>query len=305
MKNTKTLLLSISLCLFTFNGFTQEQEAQKKEWTKTGTISFLFNQAAFNSEWQGGGTSNYAANLGLTYDANYRKEKITWDNRLVIDYGIANQKDQRFTRKTNDRFEFNSLIGKEIKKSLWYYSFFLNAKTQLTGGYTFGEDTDGNDVRSKSTKFLSPGYFQVGQGMLWKKNDNLKVNIAPATARLIIVDGIFTNVGQDQTNIDAFNDRRYFGVKANETTRFEFGAAIGAYGKFTLFKNVVIENTLNLYSNYLEYPQNVDIDYTMNLLMSVNKWITANITFQSIYDDNAVKGFQVREALGVGLTYGF
>jgi hypothetical protein len=43
----------------------------------------------------------------------------------------------------------------------------------------------------------------------------------------------------------------------------------------------------------------------MNLLMSVNKWITANITFQSIYDDNAVKGFQVRETLGVGLTYGF
>lgn len=301
----KNLLLSISLCLLTFSGFTQEQEAPKNAWTKSGSLSLLFNQAAFNTQWQGGGTSNYAANLGLTCNANYKKDKITWDNRLVIEYGIASQKDQEFTRKTSDRFEFNSLVGKEIKKSLWHYSFFLNARTQLTSGYTFGEDTDGNEVRTENTKFLSPGYFQIGPGMLWKKNDNLKVNIAPATARLIIVDGIFTNVGQDQSNIDAFNESSYFGVKANQTSRFEFGAAIGVYGKFTLFKNVVMENTLNVYSNYLEDPQNIDVDYTMNLLMSVNKWITANVTFQSIYDDNAVKGFQIREALGIGITYGF
>ena len=67
----------------------------------------------------------------------------------------------------------------------------------------------------------------------------------------------------------------------------------------------MLENVLNLYSNYLEDMQNVDIDYTAKLVMSINKWMTANVTFQAIYDDNAVKGFQIREALGVGLTYGF
>ena len=39
--------------------------------------------------------------------------------------------------------------------------------------------------------------------------------------------------------------------------------------------------------------------------MSINKYLTANFTIQAIYDDNAVKGFQIREALGVGVTYGF
>lgn len=138
-----------------------------------------------------------------------------------------------------------------------------------------------------------------------KKSDNLKLNIAPATARLILVNSQFTDVGQGQSAIDAFNQIGYFGVKANETSRFEFGAAIGGYGKFTLSKNIVMENVLNLYSNYLEDLKNVDIDYTISLVMSVNKWITANIAFQAIYDDNAVKGFQIREAIGVGLTYGF
>lgn len=302
----KKILLSIALCALTFSAFAQEEaEAPKNGWTKVGNASVLFNQAAFNAEWQGGGTTNYGVNLGLTYDANYRKDKLTWDNRLMADYGLTNQRGQEFTRKTNDRLEFNSLVGKQIKESLWYYSFFFNARTQFTSGFTFGEDENGNEIRTENTKFLSPGYFQAGPGALWKKSDNLKVNIAPATARLIVVDGQFTEVLGDQTAIDAFNEVTYFGVEANESTRFEFGAALGAYGKFELFKNVSMENVLNLYSNYLEDPQNVDIDYTMNLLMTVNKWITANVTFQSIYDDNAVKGFQIREALGVGLTYGF
>jgi len=302
----KKILLSIVCCLVTFTGFSQEKkEAAKEPWTKVTNMSLLFNQAAFNNQWQGGGTSNYAANFGLIHDANYSKDKLTWDNRIVIDYGVANQKDQEFTRKTNDRFELSSLVGKEIKETPWYYSFFLNARTQLTNGYDFGENDDGNVFRSETTKILSPGYFQAGLGILWKKSDNLKLNIAPATARLILVNSQFTDVGQGQSAIDAFNQIGYFGVKANETSRFEFGAAIGGYGKFTLSKNIVMENVLNLYSNYLEDLKNVDIDYTISLVMSVNKWITANIAFQAIYDDNAVKGFQIREALGVGLTYGF
>ena len=302
----KKILLLITVCLSTFSGFSQEKkEATKGPWTKVTNMSLLFNQAAFNNQWQGGGTSNYAANFGLIHDANYSKDKLTWDNRIVIDYGIANQKDQEFTRKTNDRFELSSLVGKEIKQTPWYYSFFLNARTQLTNGYDFGENDDGNVFRSETTKILSPGYFQAGLGILWKKSDNLKLNIAPATARLILVNSQFTDVGQGQSAIDAFNQIGYFGVKANETSRFEFGAAIGGYGKFTLSKNIVMENVLNLYSNYLEDLKNVDIDYTISLVMSVNKWITANIAFQAIYDDNAVKGFQIREAIGVGLTYGF
>ena len=67
--------------------------------------------------------------------------------------------------------------------------------------------------------------------------------------------------------------------------------------------NVSFENILNLYSNYLDKPQNIDIDYTANIVMSINKYLSANFTFQAIYDDNAVQAFQIREVLGVGLTY--
>ncbi|MGO3183939.1 MAG: DUF3078 domain-containing protein [Aequorivita sp.] len=276
-------------------------------WTRSGNISLLFNQAAFNHEWTGGGSSNIAGNLGLTYDFNYKQDKISWNNRIIAEYGITKNKDDKYSRKTNDRLELNSILGREINESNWYYSFFLNFKTQFAPGYEYNTDLNPNDdgYRTEVTKFLSPAYLQFGPGMLWKKNDNLYVNISPATARLIFVNKDFTNVGNDPVAIAAFNEDPYFGVEANETMRFEFGASISAYAKLELMENVSMENILNLYSNYLEDPQNVDIDYTMNLLLKVNDYISANATFQAIYDDNAVKGFQIREALGIGVTYGF
>ena len=66
-----------------------------------------------------------------------------------------------------------------------------------------------------------------------------------------------------------------------------------------------MENILNLYSNYIDRPQNVDIDYTMNVVMKINDSFSTNLTFQTIYDDNAFRGFQVREVFGLGINYGF
>jgi hypothetical protein len=69
--------------------------------------------------------------------------------------------------------------------------------------------------------------------------------------------------------------------------------------------NVSIENRLNLYSNYLENPQNVDVDYQMNVLLKINKYLSANIAVQAIYDDNSIQAVQVREVFGLGVNYGF
>ena len=66
-----------------------------------------------------------------------------------------------------------------------------------------------------------------------------------------------------------------------------------------------MENILNLYANYLEDPQNVDLDYQLNIVMKINKYLTTNFAFQTLYDDNAFRGFQTRQVIGLGFTYGF
>lgn len=300
-------ILAIFTAIFSVNA--QEQEADTLNgWKKFGTITLLFNQAAYNAEWQGGEVSNYAGSGLVDLNFNYKQDDFTWDNKFIGEYGVSMTDDQEFMRKTSDRLEFLSIAGKQIKESNWYYSFFLNFKTQFTSGYEYededvidpvtGDITGTETTRTETTQFLSPGYLQFGPGLLWKKSDNLKVNIAPATARFIFVDDKFTS-------IPGYVDGDYYGVDQGETTRFEFGASVNAYAKFQIMENVSMENILGLYSNYLEDPQNLDLDYTMNLAMKINSFLSANVIFQAIYDDNAVKAFQIREVLGIGLTYGF
>ncbi|REH56009.1 hypothetical protein C7448_10137 [Tenacibaculum gallaicum] len=277
----KLLAIAVLFGTLTANAQEEKKEEPKEGWKKSGNISFLFNQSAFNN-WLAGGTNNISGTLGLNYDFNYTKGDWTWDNKLIASYGVTKLKGESL-QKTDDRLELNSLAGKKAG-GYWYYSAFFNFKTQISSTYVSGEQT---------SHFFSPAYFQLGPGMLWKKHDNLKVNIAPATSKLIYVHKHLTDLGPA------------FGVKQNETTRYEIGASINAYYKLEVMKNVSVENILNLYSNYLEDFQNVDIDYTLNVVMKVNKFLSANLSMQTIYDDNAFKGFQTREVFGLGVNYGF
>lgn len=289
--------------LFIFTGpffiTAQEEEEPKQGWSKEGKIQLLFNQSAFNKEWTGGGTSSIAGNLVLNYNFGYRKDDFSWENKLLANYGLTKIEGDDFARKTSDRLEFNSIAGKQLSNSNWYYSFFANFMTQIGKGYEFGENpVTGEAIRTETTHFLSPAYLQTGPGMMWKKSEDLYVNIAPTTARFIFVDKKFTS-GPGYVNGD------YFGVEQGESSRFELGASLSGFAKFEVFENVSMENSINLYSNYLDTPGNIDIDYLMNLEMGINDFLSTNLIFQAIYDDNAVGAFQIREVLGVGINYDF
>lgn len=261
-------------------------------WTTKGNASLLFNQSTFDN-WLAGGENNISGNLGLNYDFNYKKEEWSWDNKVIASYGIVKTRTSSFAKKTDDRLELNSILGKQISE-FWYYSAFLNFKTQFTKGYIYDRTVDGVEVREEYTNFLSPAYLYAGPGMMWKRNENLRVNLSPATSKFTFVDRAFT-----------LPNEQYFGVKEGEALRYEFGLNASAYYKLDVIANVSFENILNLYSNYIEETQNVDIDYQLNVVLRINRFLTTNISFQAIYDDNAFEGFQLRQVFGVAANYGF
>lgn len=266
------------------------------KWKKKGVVSFLFNQSNFNN-WAAGGENSVSGNLSVNYDLNYKSKIWAWDNKILASYGLVKTENSEYEKKTDDRFEINSLLGKKAVGQ-WFYSAFLNFRTQFANGYVYGTDVDGKEARVENTNFLSPGYLTNGVGMLWKKNSNVNINIAPITSKITFVDNYYTS-------IPGYVDGSYFGVGSRKSTRFEFGFYTSGYYKFNLMQNVSVENTLNLYSNYLEKPENVDVDYQMNLVMKINKFLSTNLSVQTVYDDNAFAGLQTRQVFGVGINYGF
>lgn len=268
----------------------------KNGWISKGKVTFLFNQANFNN-WVAGGENSFSGNLGLDYKIDYKKDKFSWENRILASYGVLQTQNSSFEKKTDDQFEINSIVAKRTK-GYWYYSYLANFRTQFTKGYVYSKDVNGAEIRAENTNFMSPGYLLFGPGMYWKKTEDFKLNFAPLTAKFTFVDSYYTS-------IPGYVNNSYFGVDANESLLFQLGFNATAYYKFKIMENVTAENLLNLYSNYLEIPQNIDINYTLNVVMKINKVLSANLNFQAIYDDDAFAGFQTKEVFGVGVNYSF
>lgn len=295
----KKKLLIFAFMVTGFSGFTQEipKVDTTKNWTIHGENTFLINQSSF-SNWSSGGVNSIAGNLVFNYDFNYKKDKWSWDNKVIAGYGLSKQEDLGL-RKNDDRLILNSLLGYKAAQ-YWLYTFYANFQTQFAKGYIYDGTT-----RTKISNIFAPAYLTFGPGIAYKRSDNFRVNFSPVASRVVMV------FDDDLSAIGAF------GVDPGKNTRFEFGASLDAYYKVNLMENISFENILKLYSNYLDKPQNVYTDYTANLFMKVNKFVTVNAGVQMIYDDkteilkkvNGVdekhKALQVKQIFGAGLTYKF
>ena len=275
--------------------FSQSNDIPEK-WKNSGNALFLVNQSSF-SNWTSGGQSSVSGTLKIDYNFNYSDNGWDWDTKVISNFGLNKISGSDFLKKTDDRIEINSVLGKKFNNDIigrWSYSSFFNFQTQFAKGYRFGKDANGNPNRTEKSRFFSPATVQLGVGMYWKKSKDLWVNVAPMTGKLILVNRRFTeNLSENQT---------YFGVKKGGNSRFELGASVRSYYKSEIFENVTMENRLSLYSDYLDRPQNIDFDCTFNFIMKVNQYVSTNLIFQFVYDDNEIRRVQVREVLGVGLN---
>jgi len=299
LKSMKFILSILCAACIAVNANAQDLPPSDSTWSIHGENTFLINQSSF-SNWAAGGENAFAANLMFNYDFNYKKEKWSWDNKFIAGYGLTKQKDRDW-RKNDDQVSLNSLLG-YMASEKWLYTFFADFKTQFTKGYLYDDAAGTKELISGA---FAPAYLSFGPGMAYKESDNFHFNLSPAAARFVFVgDDYLSGLGA-------------YGVTPGEKSRFEFGASFNGYYRKEIMENITFENILKLYSNYLEDPQNVDVDYTANLLMKVNRFITVNAGVQLIYDDNTLLPYeedglsgtrpalQVKQILGAGITYKF
>lgn len=260
----------------------QEKKEDPKEWSVNGRTTFLFNQTSF-SNWTAGGENNIAGNIGINYDFNYKNEKWKWDNKIIASYGSTHIKNQGY-RKTDDRFEYNSILALNSTKN-WYFSFFSNFISQFSRGFDYSQNP-----KLEVSSVLSPAYLSFGPGILWRKNEDIRINIAPGTSRFIFVSKPFSGM---------------YGVPEGKTSIYGIGLNISAFLKFKLMKDVTLENIIALYSDYLDNPQNIDINHQANFRVGINEYLSMNFTLHMISDANASKRVQLRQLFGLGVNYTF
>ncbi|MDX5347966.1 MAG: DUF3078 domain-containing protein [Hymenobacteraceae bacterium] len=311
MKYTFTVILS-ALFFYTSSAFAQTDTTRSSgpwDWGGAGTLNF--NQVNLTN-WAPGGENSIAI-LGITsLFANYKKGENTWNNSLNVNYGLLRTGQTRI-RKSDDRINAVLKYGHNASTD-WYYTAQLDFRSQLTPTYDREQD-------SLVSKFMSPGFLLASVGMDYKPNENFSIFISPLTGKFTFV------TEQSLADAGAFGvepaRKNEAGVPipgTGENFRKELGAFINAKLKREIFKNITLQSKLDLFSNYLEKPENIDVNWENLIDMKVNKYVSVSVFTHLIYDDDidvAVdrnddgepdgKGprVQFKETLGVGLSYKF
>jgi len=313
----KSLTTGILFIVIVMNSFSQVTEAEKtlrtqtadttEGWKKGGVISVNLAQTSLTN-WASGGQNSVSINGMFSGFANYKMGKSVWDNSLDLGYGLLKQGNEDF-RKTDDKIDLLSKYGREAFKN-FYYAALMNFRTQFSPGYNYP------DATNKISDFMSPGYLLFALGLDYKPNSYFSAFLAPLTAKFTFV------------NDKTLSDLGAFGVNPGDKSRGEIGGYLRAiYSKndfkSEFLKNITFTTKIDLFSNYTDKPQNVDVNWEVLLVMKVNKFLSVNFNTQLIYDDNiqipvdkngngtleqgeSVRSkVQFKEILGVGLSLKF
>ena len=281
----------------------EASEPKKSNWKLESIFSLNVTQSSFTN-WSAGGRNNISGLGFINASADYSKNQIKWANQLSTGLGGIQYFDEGL-QKTDDVLDIQSTFSYGLKDP-WYLSLMGGFRTQYLNGFTSPEDS------MRSSTFMAPGYVTVSLGIEYIPNDNLKIMLSPLAGKFTFV--------QDET----LANQGAFGVEPAEynsmgeivTKGENFRAELGAYFRFSykkeLFKNINLKSRLELFSNYIENPQNIDVNGELILDFKINKWFSANIQLNLIYDDdidiedrdgNVGPRTQFKQVLGIGIAY--
>ena len=297
----KKNILIFSMILISLGLSAQEVVDADTLWKFNGTTSLNLSQLSLTN-WAAGGDNSLSGNALFNLGANYATDKTSWENKLILGFGLIKQGDDP-TRKSDDQIDLASKLGLKASEK-WFYTGLLGFTTQFAKGY----DKPGEDDRLKISDFMAPGYLSFSLGMDYKPSDAFSLFLSPVSSK-------FTFVLDDDLSAAGS-----FGLDPGEKARSEFGAYVKIAFKKEILKNVTLDTKIDLFSNYFNNPQYVDVNWDLLLTFKINDYLAASLLTQLIYDydikfgedttgdgvnDTFTDKVQFKELFGLGLTYTF
>ncbi len=253
-------------------------------WTYTGTESIQFSQA-FLDNWTKGGENSISLLSDLLINANYKKNKIEWENYIRHQVGIMGSESYA-TQINTDEIELNSKYGLQASKK-WYYSALFNFKSQFFNGYN---DKSREEIISG---FLSPAYFTCALGMDYKKDKVFTLLLSPFTAKLSYV---MDTVKVDQTN---------YSIDENKRSSFSNGASIVNNINWKISTELSLVSNLDAYISYFTKESLKQINWELIFNMRVNRFLSTRINTKLRYFTNESDNLQLKENFTISFNYKF
>ncbi|HZM12598.1 MAG TPA: DUF3078 domain-containing protein [Bacteroidales bacterium] len=237
-------------------------------WKFRSELSYLLSQGVVTN-WAKGGDDNIASILDVTSYLNYNNKITKVNSATTVRFALGLQASGKpwDLNKNLDFLEINSKIGHKAFGKFDLSGLF-QFKTQFLPGYNYPNDS------VKVSKFFNPATVIVGYGLDYKPDKNTSISFSPFSYK-----GTFV---PDTANIN----QTKFGISSDRRSKNELGAYLIVSSKVSLFEKVNMTNKLQLFSNFLSKPQNVDVDWEMITTMNINWFTELRLNIHLIYDDD-------------------
>lgn len=276
---------------------------EPSNWKLESKFALNVTQSTFTN-WASGGRNNISGLGFINASADYKKDRIRWATSLSAGLGGVQYFDEDI-EKTDDVLDLQTTISYGLKDP-WFVSLLGGFRTQFLDGYS----NPGDSVRSST--IMAPGYANLSLGIEYIPNDNLKVLLSPLSAKFTFVqDDVLANAGAFGVAPAEYNSMGDL-IKSGEKFRAELGAYLRIVYKKELMENIGLRSRLELFSNYQNNPGNIDVNGELILDFKVNKWFSANLQLNVVYDDdidivdrngNAGPRTQFKQVIGLGIAY--
>ena len=315
-------------------------EAQKEDpkvekpryWTNSLVTNIKFGQTSLTN-WAAGGDNTTTLQAFIDGNANYKKNDLFWNNRLQLDYGFVYASSKPILQKSDDRIYLESKFGyKNANMKNFSLSINYDFKSQFNTGYDYltpslpEGDIPRNeliqywkDARKVKSGFLAPAYTNLSVGIDVKPFKWLSLNIAPSSVGVVIVrnEALRKNYGMQLR--EEWKDKDLSQVSAENlgacyrSARFEFGAQLKADIAVNVNDNFKYTSQLVLFSNYLDKPENMRVNWDNRFDWKLAKYFSLTLTTNMIYDDKVMifsekdgqtkQRVQFKESLLFGFTW--
>lgn len=242
-------------------------------WKYHTETSFILNQASL-SNWVRGGENSVSTALDVTGYANYNNKalKLSSNNFARLKFGYL-KSGKNDIRKNLDLLETNSKLNHKAFGK-FDFSAILLFKTQLARGYNYTQNTNTHDTSILVSKFMNPAILTIGFGLDYKPNKNTSLNFSPFSYK-----GTFVT---DTAHID----QTLYGIPKNRKSLNEPGVSFMITNVFKPIETVTIVNRLQLFTNYIHNPQNIDVDWEMIATATLNWFTDVRFNTHLIFDDD-------------------
>jgi hypothetical protein len=265
-----------------------------------GTNVLSFSQVAYSDSWESGGVPNLTLRAASKLSFTYKKRLLYFQSVFDGIYAMT-WDDMNYLQKKEDRFQFTNTFGvRTAEESKFYYTALVDLKSQFSPGYKAPDD------QTVISRFFSPAYMITSLGMSFK-NDNWDITLAPVSGRFtFVLDTAISRMGI------------YTDVQPEET----MAANIGFYASIIYkkeFKITYFNSKLELFSNYTDHPQNIDVDWENKFGVKITPCLAVELYCRLVYKDKSrypeklpdgttkLHGprLQFHESFNIGLTYSF